>query len=330
MEQVQTIVCPNCGAVTASNQNCEYCGSLLTRIASVLYDSKCDSTKDINDFGFGKTAYTSIKLCKVIEKSIVQCNKHNSEVECIFELDGTLDAGLTVKLISAPDKPSKLVFKFDMKNKFAHYKFRDFENSSIGKLFDTQQIEEKMLCSIQLDNEARTSAQLIDYILRERVPKYDNDTQISPRMYVTLNGNRYKIVATKYDDEIVHIQTQYDKFFESSYNKYLSTLPNPFQQVTPRLWCALAICVIGWVIPFAFFDSDSDSFMVCLILFGVISMIIIIYDGVLYFKESKVEYYKDNYWSIDFEQAKQDKENAYWIKYFNDAHSSMNYIVESD
>lgn len=149
-------------------------------------------------------------------------------------------------------------------------------------------------------------------------------------MYVTLNGNRYKIVATKYDDEIVHIQTQYDKFFESSYNKYLSTLPDPFQQVTPRLWCALAIGVIGFVIPFAFFDSDSDYFMVCPILFGVISIIIIIYDVVLYFKESKVEYYKDNYWSIDFEQAKQDKENAYWIKYFNDAHSSMNYIVESD
>ena len=81
MEQVQTIVCPNCGAVTASNQNCEYCGSMLTKVASVLCKGADDVKASLKDLGFGKSAYVSSNILRAVKRTITQCNKHNTVIE---------------------------------------------------------------------------------------------------------------------------------------------------------------------------------------------------------------------------------------------------------
>lgn len=81
MEQAQTIVCPNCGAVTASNQNCEYCGSMLTKVASVLCKEADDIKASLKDLGFGKSAYVSSGLLKAVDRTIAQCNKYHTITE---------------------------------------------------------------------------------------------------------------------------------------------------------------------------------------------------------------------------------------------------------
>ena len=81
MEQVQTIVCPNCGAVTASNQNCEYCGSMLTKVASILCKEGDDVKASLKDLGFGKSVYVSNNILQAVERTIAQCNKHNTVIE---------------------------------------------------------------------------------------------------------------------------------------------------------------------------------------------------------------------------------------------------------
>ncbi len=62
MENSKTIVCPNCGAVSSNLDNCEYCGSILVKIASVLMPSSEDIMSEMKNLGFGKSAYVSPKI----------------------------------------------------------------------------------------------------------------------------------------------------------------------------------------------------------------------------------------------------------------------------
>ncbi|MBO5581474.1 MAG: hypothetical protein J5948_03060 [Bacteroidales bacterium] len=62
--QVQTIVCPNCGANASNHQNCEYCGSLLVRFRSL--------GEDINDKVFGKNAYIVPELEDNLKRNLLQ------------------------------------------------------------------------------------------------------------------------------------------------------------------------------------------------------------------------------------------------------------------
>ena len=45
--QVQTIVCPNCGANASNHSNCEYCGSILVRFAGVEHQDDLAEFKSV-------------------------------------------------------------------------------------------------------------------------------------------------------------------------------------------------------------------------------------------------------------------------------------------
>ena len=62
-KQVQTIVCPNCGANVHNHSNCEYCGSLLVRFAS--------RNEQINQSVFGKEAHIIPGLEENLKKNII-------------------------------------------------------------------------------------------------------------------------------------------------------------------------------------------------------------------------------------------------------------------
>ena len=60
--QVQTIVCPNCGANATNHQNCEYCGSLLVRFA--------DKNIEIDESRYGHSAFRFSGLEEALTKNL--------------------------------------------------------------------------------------------------------------------------------------------------------------------------------------------------------------------------------------------------------------------
>ena len=68
METSKTIICPNCGAVSTNLENCEYCGSILVKIASVLETSSEDTMSEMKNLGFGKSVYVSLRILEKLEK----------------------------------------------------------------------------------------------------------------------------------------------------------------------------------------------------------------------------------------------------------------------
>lgn len=193
MEQVQTIVCPNCGAVTASNQNCEYCGSMLTKVASILCNDSDDVKASLKDLGFDKSAYVSNNILQAVEKTIAQCNKHNTVIETYTAITTDWDIskeitshwlklpktdrsllGMLVKdplsmsiISSTPNTPPVLMLKYYMMCSKVNRSYSYFEISSIEELFNKQQVGDFMVCTMELDSDSKTSAQLIKYILEE-------------------------------------------------------------------------------------------------------------------------------------------------------------------
>lgn len=225
MEQVKTIVCPNCGAVTASNQNCEYCGSILTKVASVLCKEADDVKASLKDLGFGKSAYVSNKLLEAVERTIAQCNKHNTIIEThttITEskfdewdverglmlqrfklskkdrllLGMAVDDPLSMSIISSsPNNPPVLMLKYYMMCSEVNRSYSHFENISIGELFNKQQVGDFMVCTMELDSDTKTSAQLIKYALKELFGK--TDVECTFDTYTIINEEIYEISTEK-------------------------------------------------------------------------------------------------------------------------------------
>lgn len=242
MEQVQTIVCPNCGAVTASNQNCEYCGSMLTKVASILCNNSDDVKASLKDLGFGKSVYVSNKLLKVVERTIAQCNKHNTVIETHttitewkfdewdvsiglmsqrFKLSQTdrlllgmsVDDPLSMSIISStPNTPPVLMLKYYMMCREANRSYSYFENSSIGELFNKQQVGDCMVCTMELDSDTKTSAQLIKYALKELFGKTDVDCIFNT--YGIIDGDKYEISSEK--------KKEIDKQIEAAEKEYMN------------------------------------------------------------------------------------------------------------
>ena len=80
MGNSKTIVCPNCGAVSSNLDNCEYCGSIMVRIASIFQEEGKDVSKELKKLGIEKSAYVNPVMLEAIEKCVIQCQKYNTEI----------------------------------------------------------------------------------------------------------------------------------------------------------------------------------------------------------------------------------------------------------
>ena len=256
MEQVQTIVCPNCGAVTASNQNCEYCGSMLTKVASVLCKGADDVKASLKDLGFGKSAYVSSNILRAVKRTITQCNKHNTVIETYTaitesELIGWDDddeteptshwlklpktdmllLGMIVKdslsmsiISSTPNTPPVLMLKYYMMCSEVNRSYSYFENSSIGELFNKQQVGDFMVCTMELDSDSKTSAQLIKYILKEHgCTEVDREFNT----FVEIDNVKYEISTEKkkeIDEDIEWDEKEYMNQVLKEQASYISNI----------------------------------------------------------------------------------------------------------
>lgn len=252
MEQVQTIVCPNCGAVTASNQNCEYCGSMLTKVATALCKEGDDVKASLKDLGFGKSAYVSNNILQAVERTIAQCNKHNTVIETYtaiteWELVGwdirkeitshwlklpktdRSHLGMVVKdplsmsiISSTPNTPPVLMLKYYMMCSEVNRSYSHFENISIGELFNKQQVGDFMVCTMELDSDSKTSAQLIKYIL-----KVHGCTEANREFntFVEINNVKYEISSEK--------KKEIDKQIEAAEKEYINQV---VKEQTSYIW----------------------------------------------------------------------------------------------
>ena len=252
MEQVQTIVCPNCGAVTASNQNCEYCGSMLTKVATALCKEGDDVKASLKDLGFGKSAYVSNNILQAVERTIAQCNKHNTVIETYtaiteWELVGwdirkeitshwlklpktdrsllgmVVKAPLSMSIISStPNTPPVLMLKYYMMCSEVNRSYSHFENISIGDLFNKQQVGDFMVCTMELDSDSKTSAQLIKYIL-----KVHGCTEANREFnrFVEINNVKYEISSEK--------KKEIDKQIEAAEKEYINQV---VKEQTSYIW----------------------------------------------------------------------------------------------
>ena len=241
MEQVQTIVCPNCGAVTTSNQNCEYCGSILTKVASILCDDSDDVKASLKDLGFGTSVYVSSNILRAVERTITQCNKHNTVIETYtaiteWELVGgdvrkeltshwlklpktdRLLLGMIVKdplsmsiISSTPNTPPVLMLKYYMMCSEVNRSYSYFEDSSIEELFNKQQVGDFMVCTLELDSDSKTSAQLIKYILEKH-----GCTEVNREFntFVEIDNVKYEISTEK--------KKEIDKQIEAAEKEYMN------------------------------------------------------------------------------------------------------------
>lgn len=73
MAELQTYVCPNCGANTTNVENCEYCGSLLIRFAQ----RKININKDEYSI---ETCHVDIDMIKEFEKNLKRQEETNDRV----------------------------------------------------------------------------------------------------------------------------------------------------------------------------------------------------------------------------------------------------------
>lgn len=252
MEQVQTIVCPNCGAVTASNQNCEYCGSMLTKVATALCKEGDDVKASLKDLGFGKSAYVSNNILQAVERTIAQCNKHNTVIETYtaiteWELVGwdirkeitshwlklpktdrsllgmVVKDPLSMSIISStPNTPPVLMLKYYMMCSEVNRSYSHFENISIGDLFNKQQVGDFMVCTMELDSDSKTSAQLIKYIL-----KVHGCTEANREFntFVEINNVKYEISSEK--------KKEIDKQIEAAEKEYINQV---VKEQTSYIW----------------------------------------------------------------------------------------------
>lgn len=215
MDNSKTIVCPNCGAVSSNLDNCEYCGSILVKVASIFHEEGKDVTKQLKELGIGKSVYVNPTILGSVEKNTNRSKRFNTPVECIYPLenkagDGWLD---NISIIFHPDSTPTLRIKFLMTDYEENRLFKHFEEfCNISRLFEITQVGSLMICSMQMDDDIKTTAQIIVCIIKSPFGLVDNDIFTSE--YITLNGAKYLIVTES--------QRKYcEEWLEISYKKYI-------------------------------------------------------------------------------------------------------------
>lgn len=210
MEQIHTIVCPNCGAVTASNQNCEYCGSMLTKVATILCKEGEVVETTLKNHGFGKGIYVSRMTQNVINKVLNQCKKHNTKVsssKCINDVKMTF--------IAEPDSHVILTLRYPMfkDNSSRLYFSLENEQRQIGMLFNKRQSASFMICSVLLDSNIETAAQFVQFLLKEHFNITDIDRVMLDFVTTATIDNREIEISTykkkKVDAEIEQDEKEY-------------------------------------------------------------------------------------------------------------------------
>lgn len=196
MDNSKTIVCPNCGAVSSNLDNCEYCGSILVRVASIFHEEGKDVMKELKEQGIGKSVYVNPTILESIEENANRCKRFNTTVECFYPL---YDEGLrwwfpNISIVFHPDSTSILKIKYNMGNSKDNRYFGSFEESRISKLFEISQEGNSMICSLLMDGDIKTTAQIIAHIIKKRF--YIDDSFIRTSEFVTLNGVKY-LIATE-------------------------------------------------------------------------------------------------------------------------------------
>lgn len=193
MENSKTIVCPNCGAVSTNLDKCEYCGSILVKIASILAPSSEDTMSEMKKLGFGKTVYVSPKILEAVEKCISlserltiptvvkfcsnwNTNKFNIEFEC------------------NPTSHSILKFIFDMNNGGNDLRYHLFEQSQIAKMFEIYQDAHYMRVAVTLDNDAKTISQFIRHIICG-IFMCSDDERMEICLFTYLNNLKYEFAS---------------------------------------------------------------------------------------------------------------------------------------
>lgn len=305
MEQVQTIVCPNCGAVTASNQNCEYCGSMLTKVATVLCKKGDDVKSSLKDLGFGKSVYVSNNILQAVERTIAQCNKHNTVIETytaiteselvaldirkeimshclkLSKTDRSL-LGMVVKdpwsmsiISSTPNTPPMLRLRFYMMYSNANRWYSHLEKISIGELFNKQQVGDFMVCTMELDSDSKTSAQLVKYILNVL-----GCTEVNREFntFVEIDNVKYEISTEK--------KKKKDEYILKEQACYISNIKR--ESIFPPFYVILynagfLVCSV--------YIAELWSMTTALIILGVIIALLMIVKGVS--KNSRINEVKD-------------------------------------
>lgn len=220
MEQVQTIVCPNCGAVTASNQNCEYCGSMLTKVASILCNNSDDVKASLKDLGFGKSAYVSNKLLEVVERTIKGGEKYNTPVTSYSKI-GTCAIDIWIEY--EPEHPLNLSFIYHMTdstaNRYYSYLEDEKKDYKIGELFHKEQNGNLMFCRIELDKDVKTSVQFIQYLLKELFSKSDAETEF--KTLVEIDNHTHCIIPS---GAMKAIEDERNRYLDIKYGDYIRAL----------------------------------------------------------------------------------------------------------
>lgn len=105
--QVQTIVCPNCGANASNHTNCEYCGSLLVRFA--------DKNIAFDESKYGKTAFRLPGLEEALTRNLEVQKKTNGKdrVHTFMEIPA-LDLNLDVTNPKA--QTEVITYSYDLDN----------------------------------------------------------------------------------------------------------------------------------------------------------------------------------------------------------------------
>ena len=182
MDNSKTIICPNCGAVSTNLDNCEYCGSILVKIASVLAPTSRDAKSELKDFGFGKTVYVSPKILEKVEQCIALSERLNIT---------TYTGNISIEFSYSPAHSSMLKLCYDMSDDRRNKEFIKFENSQISKIFDIYQDGNFMYGSVALDNDTRTITQLIQYISNQIFLISDANLYVRP-VATLVNNHRYE------------------------------------------------------------------------------------------------------------------------------------------
>lgn len=204
MGNSKTIVCPNCGAVSSNLDNCEYCGSILVKVASIFHEEGKDVTKELEKLGIGTSVYVNPAIMESIEKNTNRCKRFNTTVECFFPLhyrievedwryrieDRWLD---NISIIFHPNSAPILKIKYFMGDSIENEIFKRFESLRISRLFKITQEGNSMICSSQMDDDVKTTAQIIASIIKSPFNFIDNAIYTSE--FVTLNGTIYRIVT---------------------------------------------------------------------------------------------------------------------------------------
>ena len=223
MENSKTIVCPNCGAVSTNLDNCEYCGSILVKLASLLQAEGKDVSKELKEIGVGKKVYTNPIILSAVKMHMKQSNKFDTEIYSLFSdrssPDGYFKQTLfKMELDSFPNSAPILKINFDMTDEHYVRRFHFFENHcDIYQLFEVEQDDCFMKCSLQLDNDVRLTAQLIRYVITGILGF--SDAMIGVSTYVELNDIIYLIAPSELNEQL-------EEFFNRYYLKWETSSKN--------------------------------------------------------------------------------------------------------